>query len=339
MNLTLEEAIERLRLPTLTRRLGIPGEIPECDGKPVRCFFPDRHVNGDRKPSFNFYKRLTTFKCHACGIDGRGPDLISMVLGLGEKESIHRFIEMAGGISAIPQPTRTKAKTLRLPNDHHAGKEEDWMSVASSRRIDAKAIALASRMGILKFGHVLGFYCWIVTDEAQIVAEARRMDGKPFPPIGSLGARKAHTLAGSKKMWPAGLMPAHSDPRLFKKIALVEGGPDLLAAFHFLIEQGDLETLPIAMLGRSCKTIHPEALRLLKERRIRIFPHNDEDGGGFEAAKHWSKTLQKVGIQPPSAFSFAGLLQADGTPVSDLNDCTTIQESDKPAIEGLFSYE
>lgn len=337
-SLTLDEAIRRLPLNLLARRLAIQGEIPDRDGKVVRCFFPDRHAHGDRNPSFNFHDHLTRFKCHACGIQGRGPDLVALILGLEEKEAVRRFLEMAGNSRTESAPLVSKARKLNLPPDLHPGSEAEILAVASLRHLSPQALALASGMGILRFGTVHGFHCWIITDESRRTAEARRMDGRLFPVLGKLGERKAHTLAGSDKSWPVGLLPLSRRPERFPHIAIVEGSADVLAAFHFLIEHGAWDTLPVAILGRSCKTLHPEALRSFRGRRIRLFPHADKDGGGLAAAKHWAAQIQRGGSVIPDAFDFAGLRRTDGSALNDLNDCTTIHKSDQPALAGLFHY-
>lgn len=125
-NLTLEEAISRLPIATLASRLGIAGEIPDRDGKTVRCWFPDRHAGGDRHPSFNLFDGGSRFKCFACGIEGRGPDLIAATLGLSEDEAIRRFVAMAGnGSPERPQRAPKARKPLALPVDCHVGADAD----------------------------------------------------------------------------------------------------------------------------------------------------------------------------------------------------------------------
>lgn len=337
--LTLEEAIKRLPLNALASRLAIQGEIPDRDGKSVRCFFPDRHVRGDQNPSFNFFDHLTRFKCHACGVQGRGPDLVSMALGLDPRESVVRFIAMAGGAAAPTIPAPTKRKVLALPPDATRGTGAQWRALAELRHIHPEAVALASGMGVLLFGTVHGCSSWIVTDQARKLAEARRMDGKLYPAIGRLGERKAHTLQGSSKSWPVGLLPRHSAPERFRKLAIVEGGPDLLAAYHFLLEQEAEDTLPVAILGRECRTIHPDALKLFQGRRMRIYPHADSDKGGLRAAERWSDLIQRAYRIKPDGFNFDGLLRSDDSPATDLNDCTDLRNDHKPALDGLFSYE
>lgn len=335
-SITIEEAIQRLPLNVLANRLAIPAEVPNQDGKLVRCFFPDRHPKGDQNPSFNFHSGLTRYKCFACGIEGRGPDLIAAVLGLPRDEAIRRFIALAGGASEIARTHLKAKKPFNLPADLHPGTDAELRTLAALRRINPEAVALTSGLGVLRFGTVCGFPTWIVTDEARKIAEARRMDGLPFPATGTLGERKAHTLAGSDKSWPVGIRPNHSRPEAFPQIALVEGGPDLIAAYHFMIEQGECRTLAAAMLGRNCTRIHPEAVAYFKGKSVRIFPHADPDGGGIEAAKRWKRELLAAGAAKVDAFTFDGLTCLNGKSANDLNDCTVLRPEDQPAMGGLF---
>ena len=56
------------------------------------------------------------------------------------------------------------------------------------------------------FDRVCGYESWVVTDNTGKVAEARRIDRKPYPPFGDLDERKSHTVKGSDESWPVGLV-------------------------------------------------------------------------------------------------------------------------------------
>ena len=150
---------------------------------------------------------------------------------------------------------------------------------------------------------------------ARVNAQARRMDGQKWEHIDA----KAWTLPGAWASWPIGI----SEAQPFPAIALCEGGPDLLAAHYLALwEQAthhtkrDAQCSPVALLGAS-QRIHPDALPMFAGKRVRIFGHNDE--AGREAVECWARELATVGADA-DAFSFAGLLQAGGQPVKDLND-------------------
>jgi hypothetical protein len=66
--------------------------------------------------------------------------------------------------------------------------------------------------------------------------------------MASLGERKSHSLRGSSKQWPVGLLPPGFEKPWLKehvrKILLVEGGPDYLAACQLIAESTDENVLP-----------------------------------------------------------------------------------------------
>ena len=105
-------------------------------------------------------------------------------------------------------------------------------------------------------------------------------------------------------------------------IMILEGGPDLLAAYHFLLRLGIRNVLPVAMLGASAGRhgINPRALQLLRGKHVRIYPHNDPSGSG--ALANWLPQIVKAGCTVSRA-SFAGIMRPDGTPANDLNDLTS----------------
>lgn len=191
--------------------------------------------------------------------------------------------------------------------------------MARSRGLSVEAVALAQSLRTLAFGSVCGHACWVLGDAAGQVAEARRLDGRPFPAQGPLGPRKAHTLRGSRKDWPCGTAVLHRYPHI-RRLVLVEGGPDYLAALHVLLKQQQWDTLPIALLGRSTGTLlRAEALHLMAGRRVLLVPHADADDGGFLAARRWATQLQQAGC-PCGLLDLRPLRQATGRDVKDLND-------------------
>ena len=79
--------------------------------------------------------------------------------------------------------------------------------------------------------------------------------------------------------------------------------------------------------------IHEDALLNFTGKRVRIYTHVDEPGS--EAAERWGAQLASVGAEVDCA-DFTGLLKADGSPVKDLNDCTSIHPDEAKELEGLF---
>ena len=148
------------------------------------------------------------------------------------------------------------------------------------------------------------------------MAQARRLDGVPWA-----DGVKAWTLAGSQAAWPVGIGEAAS----FPMVALVEGGPDLLAAFGFIMaEERQHDCASVAMLG-GCARIHPDALPQFTGKRVGIFPHVDDTGDS--AAIRWAEQLAEAGATV-DAFRLAGLRRTDSEPVKDLCDLAAIHADD-----------
>jgi hypothetical protein len=183
---------------------------------------------------------------------------------------------------------------VREPSD------TDHESIIETRKLSPEGISgllLAHDVGVLHFADVAGFRCWLVADESKRCAEARRLDGKAFPALGNLAERKAHTLKGSTKSWPVGLALRVSESRAehLRRIplVLVEGGPDLLAAFALLgalpSSEGDVQ--PVAMLGAGA-SINAQALAQIAGRRVLVLAHGDR--AGVDCAARWGKQLSEA---------------------------------------------
>jgi hypothetical protein len=346
----LNEAKELIGVREVWRALGLPGDLPERDGVTFPCPFAENHSNGDRNPSFNIHAGGMRFKCFACGAAGGAVDLLALVLGVDEKAACWKLIELAGGAAARMknplistysergrQDSEQRVKLpVKLPGlrpgaDINVARSQ----CAESRGVSDAAVSLAVCAGVLRFGEVCGFPSWVLLDKSLRAAEARRLDRLIFPAVGKLGERKAHSLKGTDKSWPVGVDELRLRPS-FRAVMLVEGGPDFMAALHFLNEREVWDVWPVAMLGRSTGgTIHPEALALLAGRKVRIFHHEDADGGGVKAARKWGLQLAEKGCTV-DGFSFAGLRQRDGSSVKDLNDCCAIHPDDVAKLEGVL---
>ena len=126
---------------------------------------------------------------------------------------------------------------------------------------------------------------------------------------------------------------------VFPAIALVEGGPDLVAALHLAWCAGFENRIGVvAMLGASNR-IPEQALRQFIRKRIRIFQHNDD--AGREAGARWATQLLAADVEV-DGFSFAGFMRSDGAPVKDLNDFASIDqdqwEEQRDVIEEAFAF-
>jgi hypothetical protein len=241
---------------------------------------------------------------------------------------------ISNGATSTPKREQKAAPiAMKLPDDATPGTEADWRELAALRHLTPFAPAKAAELGTLLFGTVCGSRCWILTDEHRLIAEARRMDGKLFPAVGDIGKRKAHTLKGSVKSWPVGIVVRGFEAADFRAVLCAEGGADYLTALDFTLADKS-DCLPIAFLGAgTASAIHPEALPLLRGRRVRLYPHTDIAGAA--AGVKWAAQFAAIGATV-DAFNFALLRQADGSPVKDLNDCARIHPDDAAELEGLL---
>lgn len=340
---------ERLLIPEVWLKLGLEGQPA------ATCRSPFRE---DKNPSFSISKDGKRWKDYGTGQNGDVIDFIAMARQITTGEALKVFLELAGVSrrspghapqAGSPRVTSFKEKvTALLPPQEppqpeglrvplHNGTVADRRLVAESRRITPEAVSTALALRTLTFAIVQGYRCWLLVDAEERCIEARRLDGMPFTECGTLGRRKAHTLRGSRKDWPLGAAVLRRLPQ-FRTLLLVEGGPDYLAALHFAHELERWDVLPVTMLGRGTGAkIDPAALELMRGRRVRIYPHNDADGGGVKSARLWAAQLHQVGCEVDS-FNFADLHRTDGTPVKDLNDCTTglDEESTATLCRSLF---
>ena len=116
--------------------------------------------------------------------------------------------------------------------------------------------------------------------------------------------------------WPLGIL----ESALYPSIALTEGVPDFLSAFHLGLAFGvDALVAPVCISGASV-SIPEEALPQFAGKRIRIFAHNDQ--AGQAAAERWTEQLKDIATV--DRFTFSGLEMSDGKAVKDLNDLLKI---------------
>lgn len=165
---------------------------------------------------------------------------------------------------------------------------------------------------------------WVATDNDRRVCEYRRLDGERYPMKDGEGI-KAYSTAG--KSWPLGAAGMGSR----KCVLLVEGGPDMLAAYHFLHGFEMLRQVAVVCMLGASNRIAEEALPYFEGTRVRIIMDEDQPKriktatgekmiqAGAEAAARWTQQLTMAGATVET-FSLRGLTMADGRPVKDLND-------------------
>lgn len=319
---------ERLLIPEVWQLLGLPSTPA------ISCRSPFRP---DKSPSFSVYDEGRRWKDFSSNEGGDVIDFIALACQTDKQDATRRFLTMAGASVGhfIPPPSKPKetANKLNLPK-LHLGSEAEIAAVAQIRGIMPEALSQARLFQTMAFGDVCGFPSWVLTDHARKIAEARRTDAKPYPANGTLGERKAHTLKGSQKSWPVGAALLSEIPN-FRAIMLVEGGPDYLAAWHFITKMEAFDVLPVAMLGRSVHQIDHEAVALLKGRHVRMYPHDDDDKGGHAACNRWAGQLYAAGCSVDTC-RFNDFTRTDGKPVKDLNDLALIAPANSSHLNQLL---
>ena len=281
----LSEAKHRLSIPQLWTHFQLPGKAM----KSCRCpWRPDRH------PSFSVFHNGTKWKDHGTGEAGDALDFFQRVSGLSPSDACREFLRMASGgyISASSFPPTSPQRPIIAPPALSLGAEPHWEALARTRAVAIWAVELAVERGLVQFGVFRGRNAWFVTDSARRVVQARRLDGDRWWPNGP----KAMNLLGGTASWPVGV----ADMGSFSRIIMVEGGPDLLAAFHFLLLAGRIaDVTVVAMLGAS-NGIHPDAIGLFCSKHVRIVPHRDAVGA--DASTRWRRQLvlagANVGVVP-----------------------------------------
>lgn len=196
------------------------------------------------------------------------------------------------GIEASGHPDVTTRLPTREPSQEwkdlqtklRKGTQEELDALAQLRDLPSVGgLELASAADQLWFAEVrddgFDWPCWILTDSSRLNAQARKMDGSLWSfPLNS----KCKTIKGCMASWPVGLHGING-----KDIAIVEGSPDMLAAWHYIWSANAQDRItPVAMFGSSMN-LPEEAIPLFTGKRVFAFPHNDPDGGGIKAMEKW----------------------------------------------------
>lgn len=324
----LAEAKTRLNIHALWNHFNFTGQPA------ASCRCPWRK---DHKPSFSVNADGSLWNDFSTGEAGDAVDFFQRASGLSQKDACRKFTELAGEHStALPRAARpscrqSEAKPKPAFPDLRHGTAKEIQHLARLRNIGREGLEWASERGLLWFATLKDSPAWVITDGAQVNAQARRIDGQPWQHIQA----KAWTLPGAWASWPIGIKEAQD----FPCIALMEGGPDFLAGHYLALwEQAshptkrDAQCVPVAMLGAS-QRIHTDALRMFAGKRVRIFGHNDESGRG--AVERWAAQLATVGADV-DAFTFAGLQQVDAKPVKDLNDALMMDVGSFSRVERIL---
>jgi hypothetical protein len=325
------EAKQRLTIHEIAARF-LPDWMP---GKSCRC--PWRE---DRNPSFSVSPDGRLWNDFAGSEGGDAVAFLARLRGCSESEAAREFIALAGvrgGVESSPLPPRppqTQAERVKpeLPILEE-GSPEERRQLAKLRNLSTESVAIAVERGLLRFADSREGRAWVVTDQDRWAAQARRLDGERWQRL--TGQPKAWTLPGSRASWPIGF----ADAIRRERVALVEGGPDALAALHHAWASGCEEEIGVcAMIGASCK-IPEECLAPFAGTPVRVFVHADE--AGMKAARRWAAQLHKAGARV-SGFDFTGMLCVDGSPIKDLCDMASVSpdswDENRALIENAMRF-
>lgn len=310
--LSIDELKARLDIPTVWRLLQLPGEPGKSCTSPFRP---------DKKPSFSVYDAGRRFRDHATGDGGTVIDFIQLALNVPLEGALKWAREQCGG--AVPSPAAVKhgpnkETKPKPPPKLRPGTEAELEDLSERRGFTLATLLDAQARGLLGFANVFGKVAWCVADPGGRILEARRLDGEPWEAFGKMPARKCHAF-GHGKTWPVNL----EDAARCAKLALCEGGPDLLAALEIVRREGKTECVGVvAMLGAANTRFDAEALPFFRGKLVRIFCHADE--AGRKAAKAWARALVDAGALRVDAFDLSGLVRLDGQPGKDLADLLNI---------------
>lgn len=320
-NSLIRRAKDRCPIPMVWSHLGLPGRaIP---GKVICSPF-----RKDRHPSFSIFKDGKRFHDFGTGERGDAIDLIQKARGCDKREAFRTFLNFANeGSFTTSNPTKFVTESRRpLPEcDLRLGSDSEIQGLSDLRNLPLEGLKLAEERGFLRFAEIRDHISWVLTDNSRKNIQARRLDGAPWEHLPSFP--KAYTLPKSQASWPLGADKIAQ----YQKVALVEGGPDALAAHACIAIEEKPEVGVLAVLG-AANGIPKEVLISLKGKPVRIFGHND--ASGQRAAQNWKNQLHSVSCSV-STVVFSKAKQLNGKPVKDLCDLWNIGPDDFEAYDAL----
>jgi len=286
--MTILEAKAKLDVPAVAARL-FPHWKPATS-----CKAPWRE---DNSASFSVYDNGQKWKDHGTDEGGDAPDFLAKALTLSPEDGLRQYMELAGAANepkSLGNLVRshdgdTSEKKIARSNwpAIDLATESEAQALANLRNLPLEGVRWAATDGALRMSTTSGHRSWIIRSACGRNAQARRLDGGVFELNGQ--ALKAKTLAGSVASIPIGLF---FDVR-WPLVVLVEGGPDVLAAYSAIHRLGLLDRVQVCgMLGASLK-LPSSAVATFRNRKTRILQHNDK--AGYEAADRWASQIFNAG--------------------------------------------
>lgn len=297
------------------------------DGSAWKCRCP---FHEERSPSCVVDGKMRgRLHCFGCGADMDIFDYWSVRRGVDHLEAVRQLAGLAGVHVGELRFERPKAGVARAPERRLDPEAESFEKpplpplrklnregcelVAQTRGLDVDAVWLAARVfrrmaytrwpmyesgGQWRERDDGCWPSWAAIDETLNVAEYRRLDNGRYH---RMDGSEFKTWSTAGKSWPLGARQVAD----CKRVLLVEGGPDMLAAYHFLRRfRMENKVAVVCMLGASNR-IRSDALGLFAGARVRIMvdadlPKDSDDRKkrkmpGMEAAARWQRQLSESG--------------------------------------------
>jgi hypothetical protein len=300
----LKAAVKRVTVFELWQLLQLPHA--QCLPAPINWnqdYLGLSPLRKEKNPSFSIFDGGRRWKDHGVNRSGDSADFLAEAMKVSPENAARLLIGISGvsgarhPIAEAPpgggqtsyDPLKDEAKTRERAKwpAFETPTNDDLETIAEFRGLSVEGVTLAAKQRLLFCMDSREGRAWVIVDSERANAQARRLDGRPWENIKS----KAWSLSGSVGGWPIGIHEAQT----FPTIALTEGGPDILAAFHCIWLTGHEATIaPVTILGAGMNIV-PAALSHFGGKEVRIFIHGDDNGQGQEAAKRWAGKLTSAG--------------------------------------------
>lgn len=195
---------------------------------------------------------------------------------------------------------------------------EEVATIAELRKLPARAVLAAARLGLLWVGQVDGHACFILTEGT--FAQARRLDGGKLP-LGGGKEDKCKALRGSR----GGFIGLNHLGDASVRVLLVEGIIGALEGLALLelLDPAEGWAVVAAKDAGARFEKNPDALAALAGRQVVILADRDTGETGTDAGKRWRTSLKGAGctvtlMRPPKGFKDLGEWIASAPGLSDL---------------------
>lgn len=320
------EVVQRAPMVRVVEWCGLPMKKAGAGVWVMNCPF-----HAEKSASFNVGGRQGfehRGHCFGCGWDGdvfafwmqhRGGDFKSALMDLASLAGVHVGADVewtrpeVRRVRAVEPVVEVAAVKPELPRLRHLKREECGV-LGAARGIDPEAVWYAARVqrraafsewplwrgrdGEWRARNVGTWGSWCAIDETRNCAEFRRLDNGRYPKQDG-GEIKSWSTRG--KSWPLGAASLNGR----KRVLLVEGGPDMLAAYDLIMRFKMLESVAVVCMLGAGNRMRMDALECFAGCRVRIMvdadPLKDDANSGkrkvpgMEAALRWQTQLQEAG--------------------------------------------